>query len=355
MPTRRPGGVHAARRARCAARRVGRRTWAKARAHADVLGYSLIVDDVVRPDGATFMGKLGGGGPQALFGARVFDAAHDDAMALGLCAKVGSDIPFECLKWLSDLEVDLQLLAIDPAIPTPRAWQVCELDGRRTQVWRTAHGEQQVACLRPEWQEGTSTRAIHVGIDVEHPPWGVLERARESGALVSVETFKPAASPLPRDHLRKLADAVDFLSPNLVEARAMLGADASEADAPAAARLLADAGVPHAIVRAGASGAAWACPDGSLWHAPSVSGISVVDDTGCGNAHCGAVLAAFLAHHAPASCLSWGASAASLILEHVGVPPAATARLRRDDARSRAAAVASRVTSAAALPFERGP
>ena len=135
-----------------------------------------------------------------------------------------------------------------------------------------------MACLRPEWQEGTSTRAIHVGIDVEHPPWGVLERARESGALVSVETFKPAASPLPRDHLRKLADAVDFLSPNLVEARAMLGADASEADAPAAARLLADAGVPHAIVRAGASGAAWACPDGSLWHAPSVSGISVVDD-----------------------------------------------------------------------------
>ena len=50
----------------------------------DVGCFTLIVDDLVFPDGRTLMAQLGGGGPQTIFGARL----HPADLAAGLAAEV---------------------------------------------------------------------------------------------------------------------------------------------------------------------------------------------------------------------------------------------------------------------------
>ncbi len=57
---------------------------------------------------------------------------RDDAQ--GLAAGVGVDLPRECSAWLAAAGVDVSGLTPLADTPTPRAWQVLEHDGRRTQA-----------------------------------------------------------------------------------------------------------------------------------------------------------------------------------------------------------------------------
>jgi hypothetical protein len=54
--------------ARAALRRAKRTAACAAAAALDVAAFTLIVDDIVNPDGTTAMAALGGGGPQTCFG-----------------------------------------------------------------------------------------------------------------------------------------------------------------------------------------------------------------------------------------------------------------------------------------------
>ena len=67
----------------------------------DYFTFSLIIDDLVLPDGRTYMGLLGGGGPQTAFGMKLWTAG-----SVGLCAGVGADFPPAAQKWLDAMEID---------------------------------------------------------------------------------------------------------------------------------------------------------------------------------------------------------------------------------------------------------
>lgn len=92
--------------------------------------FSLIVDDLVFPNGTTSMGQLGGGGPQSLFGYQLY---HKQLQHVGLAAGVGADLPGTCIDSLRNVGV-LSSALIHTDCKTPRAWQLTESDGRRTQV-----------------------------------------------------------------------------------------------------------------------------------------------------------------------------------------------------------------------------
>ena len=94
----------------------------------DYVVFNVIIDDIVFPDGRTKMGVLGCGGPQAAFGMRLWS----DSVAL--VAAVGSDLPDNVRADLEALKISLDGL-YDLGLPTPRAWQVMEEDGRRTEIW----------------------------------------------------------------------------------------------------------------------------------------------------------------------------------------------------------------------------
>ena len=300
----------------------------------DLLVFSFIVDDLVHADGATDMEQVGGGGPQTAWGAAAAAAAAGLTRSgqvtecvdvrVALAAGVGHDMPRACTEWLSGVGIDLSGMRVVPSQPTPRAWQLTEADGRRTQVWRTPEGPDVYAMLRPEPTELPTrllgSRAAHVGVHPNRPSLELVRSLRAAGTrFVSVETFTTADAPLSEGELRELCGAVDCVSPNLLEARTMFAS--ATMDAVDAGRRLVDAGAPTAIVRCGEDGAVLVMADGRVFSSPAASGVICKDPTGCGNAMMGAAVLLLSRGAAPEEALAMGTAVAAAMAEAVGVPP----------------------------------
>jgi sugar/nucleoside kinase (ribokinase family) len=393
----------------------------------DLVCFSLIIDDIVYWDGRTSMCQVGGGGPQVLWGYAAADAAlrtcgggggglgGDGAPSsprpssrIALAAGVGeADFPPQVSDWLSGpcLGADTSGLRATPGLPTPRAWQLLEQDGRRTQVWRCADGPALYAQLRPPFASlperlRRRARSYHIGLHASHPPRSLLRDLRRAvdgyggggsqargglsgggsaaGGFLSAETYTACDAPLSRSELRALLEPLDVFSPNEEEAASMLGValppgdegqgdgdDEGEARARAderAERLLLDAlldaapgrgltvvlrrGKRGAMARVSSSSAAaalWAreddddddddddavpaAADNTTISVPACADLTVVDPVGCGNAFCGAFLAA--AHHRGGGgvkrvslreAVAWGCAAGGTMSEFEGVP-----------------------------------
>lgn len=72
----------------------------------DCVAFTVIIDDIVFPDGRSSMGQLGGGGPQTLFGYQLASTIYGQKRVnLGLSAGVGSDLPPTAIAWLETLNV----------------------------------------------------------------------------------------------------------------------------------------------------------------------------------------------------------------------------------------------------------
>ena len=347
----------------------------------DLVCFSLIVDDIVYPDGWTSMAQVGGGGPQVLWGyaaaaaAISGDASPSPPPSIALAAGVGerfAETTPEVAEWLAGpcLGADLSGLRPIPGLETPRAWQILERDGRRTQVWRCAEGAPLYEQLRPPWASlperlRKQARSYHIGLHAAYPPRSLLRELRravddggggggKSGGLVSAETYTACDAPLSRADLSALLAPLDIFSPNEDEAASMLGVSLppleatlppSQADddreeqeqrrAALVERLLleplldaAEAGSERGrgltvTLRRGQRGAMARCSSDSCGSVsvPAATDLSVVDPVGCGNAFCGAFLAAM--HRDPADlrgAVAWGCAAGGTMAEHEGVP-----------------------------------
>ncbi len=110
-------------------------------------------------------------------------------------------------EWLRSIGADTSGLAQIPGRPTPRAWQIFEADGRRTQagtrislkaekkaknfiiisqVWRNK-GDPCPALfemLRPEFdslpEHFKRAKSFHIGIHPEHPPMKLLRKLKQA-------------------------------------------------------------------------------------------------------------------------------------------------------------------------------
>ena len=231
-------------------------------------------------------------GPQTLFGARL----HHSDPACALAAGVGADLLPECTAWLQAAGISTAALQQRPGARTPRAWQVLERDGRRTQLWRTADGRPPPdELLRPPLDSlppfFLAASAYHIGIHPNHfdaPYLARLRRCARAAAgdagLLSVETFTGAHSPLPDGQLAELCSAGDIFSPNEAEALSVLGAtDLSPAQI---CGRFAAAGAAVVALRRGAEGAFVLRADtGEAWSIPALAEAAVVDPTGVFASH----------------------------------------------------------------------
>lgn len=280
----------------------------------DYFTFSVIIDDIVFHDGRTLMGVLGGGGPQTAFGMKLWTQG-----GVGLCGGVGPDFPPEAQAWLEAMGIDTRGLRHDPVHRSLRAWQIIEEDGRRTQVWRT-QGEAIPAhlALRPDQVPDTywSARGFHFGVHPEAPNLPIMQALRERGIVVSIEPFREASRPLSDAELRTLVSACEIFSPNIVEAKSLVG----EGDPMALIRRLTDAGAAIVALRMGAEGSlvhrAAAC---ETWYIPSVN-TQVVDPVGAGNAYCGALLVGWLETGDLRLAGMYATVAASFLVEQYGLP-----------------------------------
>lgn len=278
----------------------------------DFFTFSLIIDDVVLANGRSAMGLLGGGGPQTAFGMRLW------AERVGLVAGIGRDLPPAAAAWLAGMGIDQTGLRQSDTLPTLRAWQLLEEDGRRTHVWRTPP-----AAIWPQlgrrWEAIPTAyhqaKGVHLGVHLEETDVGLLHNLRQQGMVVSVETFRPVERPLTRANLLHILQATDVFSANEVEAASIVG----HATPQEMAQRLITAGARLVVLRLGSSGALICAASGEMWHIPALE-TAVVDPVGAGNAFCGGFLASWVQTADLRHAGLCGAVAASYLLEQVGLP-----------------------------------
>jgi sugar/nucleoside kinase (ribokinase family) len=300
----------------------------------DLITYSIIIDDLVFPDGSTMMGVLGGSGPQTAFGMKLW------ADEVGLVGGVGHDFPADALAWLAAMEIDLSGVRRHEQHSTLRAWQIFEDDGRRIQVWRS-QGQaipDQLALrfeqLPPAYR---TARGFHYGVHPDHPNLAVAHALRANGVCVAIEPFKHADHRLAPAELYALCSAGQIFSPNLYEVESMIG----PGDPRQQLERLAAAGAQIVALRLGAGGSMIQRADtGETWHIPAVP-TAVVDPCGAGNAYCGSFLAGWVQCGDLCTAGLYGAVAASFLVEQIGLPPA-NLTVQRAEARRRLSSLQGR-------------
>lgn len=279
----------------------------------EYVAFGIIIDDIVFPDGRTQMGVLGGGGAQTAWG---MAAALGSGEKVGLVAGIGRDLDQQILAPLKAAGINLDGLRLTEH-PTPRAWQITEADGRRTQVWRTPPqhlGEQlakQTKVLPKSYQQAKN---FHWGIHPEADrSLRFGKQLRERGKWVSLETFKPASRPLASSQCARIFSACSVFSPTVAELTS-LGLTLEQA-----VYWLRKMGAAYLALRKGAGGAvAYDLDANQSFHVPAIPSV-LVDEVGAGNAFCGAFLARLADGCQEALC--HGAAAASYMVEQVGLPP----------------------------------
>ncbi len=278
----------------------------------DLVAFGIVIDDVVFPDGRTAMGRLGGGGPQAAFGTRLWSDS------VGLVARVGKDLPDTARDWLARSGIDLAGV-VETDLPTPRAWQVLEAGGQRTQVWRVPGqviGGQLSRSVELVPESYRHARGYHFGIHPDEPDLDFARGLAGLGGAVSIEPFKPAERPFSPETLSQLANAARIISPNLEEALSMAGVGEPEEVLQAFAR----AGAQVVPLRRGAEGSL--VLDGRTGRIARIPAypLAVVDPIGAGNAYCGGFLAGWLQTGDIVTAGLYGSVAASFLLETGGLP-----------------------------------
>ncbi|HBY95317.1 MAG: PfkB family carbohydrate kinase [Ardenticatenaceae bacterium] len=273
---------------------------------------NLIIDDIVLPDGRTFMNTLGGAGMHALVGMRVW------ADRLGYMATVGSDFDPAHRTALARLGIDLRGLVERAGCRTPRAWQLFEPDERRIEIFRTDAAEFERCKVKFE-----DIPADYLKARGFHLHWGTLEeleslvsRLRATNATLRL-VWEPSPAHLdqPRDSFEAVLHQLDLFSPSLDEAQRITGCD--EPGEMVATFL--KWGAPCVALRMGARGSLVQTATGESWQIPAVPA-TIVDVTGAGNSYCGGFLTGLGAGLDPLEAALRATVSASFALEQFGLP-----------------------------------
>ncbi|KAH8937320.1 hypothetical protein BDL97_16G022000 [Sphagnum fallax] len=277
----------------------------------EMVTFTIIVDDIVYPDGHSAMACLGGGGPQTAFGAKLW---FSDNERVGLAAGIGADFPESCRTWLEETGIDTHGLLQWP-LSTLRAWQILEEDGRRTQVWRMAVGDEVWGMLRPEMSAlplpYQKAKVYHAGVHPSGRDVDFIRGLRDTGAeIVSIEVYTHAEDIVSRTELQDLVSSGHIFSPNEKEAVSLVG--------PGGGTETGTTGVYCAQEKAHDETSAKEEPTLRI---KGVNVKKILDPTGCGNTFCGGFLAGWYKTHDLLTAALWGSIAASFMLEYEGVPP----------------------------------
>lgn len=272
---------------------------------------NLIIDDIVRPDGQTYMDTLGGAGLHALVGMRPWSSA------LGYAAAVGPDLSAGHHQALARFGVDRQGLIVRHGYRTARAWQLFEPDERRIEIFRTDLEAFERHKVRLEELPEAYRRARGF-----HMQWGSLSEIGEAIAalragnpeIVFVLEVSPDQCREPAAAFQAVLPHVNLFSPDRGEAAMITGC---EEPMQMCERLL-DWGAPLVALRMGDKGSLLVSRE-AAFQVPAVAA-TIVDVTGAGNAYCGGFLTGLGDGLAPLEAALRAAVSASFALEQFGLP-----------------------------------
>lgn len=291
----------------------------------------IIMDDIVFPDGRTMMNTLGGGGLYAAAGMRLWSPD------VSVVARVGPEFDFTLL---DSLRLGDDAIIITER-PTPRAWQLYEEDGTRTQIPRVSPQDWSGQLVpHPDILPNLdSSYGVHVtgrGDIIEKEMVATLASA---GVTMS---YEPIVDGTTTDAEREVIFAsiadVEIFSPAENDARILLG------DIPTHEFLARFKAMGPRIIalRQGAAGSLVYDRDaGRVWQVPAAPA-TVVDVTGAGNAYCGGFLVGWCETQDVLEAAARAAVSAAVTIEQIG-PPHITPELLAD-ARARVDSVLAEIT-----------
>lgn len=293
---------------------------------------NLIIDDIVFPDGKTFMNTLGGAGLHALVGMRVWSDR------LGYAATVGPDLDEAHRVTLARFGIDLAGLILRPDYDTARAWQVFERDETRIEIFRTSEDAFEQNKIR-----GDELPASYLQGRGFHLQWGtlaelvaLLERLRAERPDLTL-VYEPSTThlELAGPAFRSAMPLVSLFSPDRGEGALITG----QSEPLAMIDVLLEWGAPLVALRMGEYGSLVRTRDGAGWRLPAVPA-TIVDVTGAGNSYCGGFLTGLGDGLPPLEAAMRASVSASFALEQFGLPdwsapPAAEVQRRLDWLRPR--------------------
>jgi sugar/nucleoside kinase (ribokinase family) len=287
-----------------------------------------IIDNIRLLDGTLARGVLGGGGPQAVFGARLWNE-H-----VGFLTRYGADIPQDAIAMLEGLDVDLRGNVRYADLPTLRGGLAYndaqhlipstfeELDSNlRQSVW-----DGMLSRAIPLPQEYRKARAIHLITEYWNEPMVQDALAmKANGAIFSLEPLVGWGDWSRGEPLKEVLPLVDIVTPDFPAASHLAGSD----DPLQVMKYWSKLGSHAVAVRNAQYGSyAWDCSHDEIWHIPIIP-VNVVDPTGAGNSYGGGWCVGWTEKRDARMAGCYGAVSASFLVERVGLPRM-TPELRRE-------------------------
>lgn len=268
---------------------------------------AVFIDDIVLPNGVTYMARLGGGVVHALMGAALWGEKP------GIVATVGQDLPEDSAKILQN-NFDTRGLYTLP-IPQIRAWQLFEEDGTRRELYRVKDTVPFIRGAQPE--HFTPAYSDCRGFYLTQGFEGIRAWRKLLEGFILWEPLQQVMLPENRDTLRNTLQThrIDLISPNLVEAQAIYDLAAPDDLVNA---MLGD-GAQQVALRMGEKGSLVADRDGRRTLIPAIKVPQIVDQTGAGNTYCGGLLWGLLTGKSLLHAAAIGTVSASFCIEQVGV------------------------------------
>lgn len=269
---------------------------------------AVFIDDIVLPGDRVYRDYLGGGVIHGLLGAAVWGERP------GLVAVAGRDLPETALGVLRQA-FDLRgLHRLD--LPQIRAWQYFDAEGNRSETYQVKVTAPFILGAQPEHYPaayaGSQAHYVLQGFE------GIRTWREKLGGFILWEPLQQVMLPENREVMRETLQGggIDLVSPNLLEACLVYGDLPPEELVTA---MFAD-GAPMVALRMGAAGSLIASREtGERQFIASVSVNKVVDQTGAGNAYCGALTAGIGRGKSLREAGAMAAVSASYCIERVGV------------------------------------
>jgi hypothetical protein len=271
---------------------------------------SIIIDDIVYPDGRTDMAVIGGGVTHTASGLICWE---ERPVLLAALSSQRATIPESVI---SRVERDFDLTyARYLDLPMIRAWQIFEWNGRRTEIWRTDDYQPFLIEPTPEQVPEGAKGAKAVTLLRDAAEFRQY-RALFKDAVVFWEPEQHFMVPENAAAFRDALPLAEIVSPNLLEASLIYVVKEPEL---LLQKLLSD-GARVVALRMGEQGSLLAQQGNSeVIHIPAVPVPQVVDVTGAGNTYCGAFLVGWMRSKDLKTAGCYGTVASSFSVETVGV------------------------------------
>lgn len=272
---------------------------------------NIFIDDILTYDGEIQLNRLGGAGPHALAGCRVW---HEKELGLIACA--GSDFS-EYIHLLKALNIDTSAIQYYEE-NTTSAWQLFQPGGVRVQVFK--YPKMRVRAPDPVFSSLDIKYQLAKGYHIlwngtEQKLFQMLEWLRQNNPH-AVIILEPAPADLDKkqEHFKRIFQYVDVFSPNMFESESITGLTAPKE----ILHTFIQWGCKNVSLRAGESGSFFGSRNQGAFFVPPAES-EIVDQTGAGNAYVGGLVCGLSSKKSIQEALAMAAVSASFEMQQYGL------------------------------------